>query len=522
MTFKKYLNTIVIFLLVALFTSCKENPKMNILSEVLLPKPVSVKATGSSFELKNNTKILIKGNSEELFQIGKYLANLLKPATGFDLEVKATSKKIISNSIYLIITKLESNYGEEGYHLNITDKNIIIKANNVKGVFRGIQTLRQVFPSEIEASNLQNRKWFIASGEIYDYPQFAYRGAMLDVTRHFFKKEDVKKYIDMIAMYKLNVLHLHLSDDQGWRIEIKSWPNLTTYGGSTQVGGGKGGFYTQDDYKEIVKYAQERYITIIPEIDMPGHTNAALASYPELNCDGKATKLYTGMKVGFSTLCTHKKITYKFVDDVIRELATITPGPYIHIGGDESHSTKIEDYIPFINKIQDLVIAHGKQVIGWDEIVSAAIKPTTTVQYWGRPKNALKGVSKKAKIILSPSDRTYLDMKYDSITKLGLKWAGYVDLDKAYNWNPSTLIPGISKEDILGIESPLWTETVTNMKELEFMVFPRIIGHAEIGWTPDSLRVWDDYKMRLKKHAKRLKIMKVNFYPSTLIDWDNL
>jgi len=154
--------------------------------------------------------------------------------------------------------------------------------------------------------------------------------------------------------------------------------------------------------------------------------------------------------------------------------------------------------------------------------VSAAIKPTTTVQYWGRPKNALKGVSKKAKIILSPSDRTYLDMKYDSITKLGLKWAGYVDLDKAYNWNPSTLIPGISKEDILGIESPLWTETVTNMKELEFMVFPRIIGHAEIGWTPDSLRVWDDYKMRLKKHAKRLKIMKVNFYPSTLIDWDNL
>ncbi|MCF6167547.1 family 20 glycosylhydrolase [Lutibacter sp.] len=520
MILKKYLNTIVIFLLVALLTSCKENPKMNLLDEVLLPKPVLVKATGSSFELKNNTKILIKGDSEELLQIGKYLANLLKPATGFKIEVKTTSKKTISNSIYLVLTKLESNYGEEGYHLNITDKNIIIKANSVKGIFRGIQTLRQVFPSEIEALNPQNRKWFIASGEIYDYPQFKYRGAMLDVSRHFFKKEDVKKYIDMIAMYKLNVLHLHLSDDQGWRIEIKSWPNLTTYGGSTQVGGGKGGFYTQEDYKEIVKYAQERYITIIPEIDMPGHTNAALASYPELNCDGKATKLYTGMKVGFSTLCTHKKITYQFIDDVIRELAAITPGPYIHIGGDESHSTKIEDYVPFINKVQDLVIAHGKQAIGWDEIVSAAIKPTTTVQYWGRPKNALKGVSKNAKIILSPSDRTYLDMKYDSITKLGLKWAGYVDLDKAYNWNPSTLISGITKKDILGIESPLWTETVTNMEEVEFMAFPRIIGHAEIGWTPDSLRVWDDYKMRLKKHAKRLKIMKINFYPSTLIDWN--
>lgn len=520
MTLTKYLNTITIFFLVALLTSCKENPKMNLLNEVLLPKPVSVKPTGSSFELTRNTKILIKGDSKKLLENGKYLANLLKPATGFNLEVQTTSKKAISNSIYLVIIKQESNYGDEGYSLNITEKHIIIKANSAKGIFRGVQTLRQIFPSEIEEADYQNRKWFIASGEIFDYPQFTYRGAMLDVTRHFFKKEDVKKYIDMIAMYKLNVLHLHLSDDQGWRIEIKSWPNLTTYGGSTEVGGGKGGFYTQEDYKEIVKYAQQRYITVIPEIDMPGHTNAALASYPELNCDGKATKLYTGMKVGFSTLCTNKEITYKFVNDVIRELSAITPGPYIHIGGDESHSTKSEDYISFINRVQEIVIANKKKVIGWDEIVSAAIKPATIVQYWGRPKNALKGVSKNVKIILSPSDRTYLDMKYDSVTKLGLKWAGYVDIDKAYNWNPSTLISGITKKDILGIESPLWTETVTNMKELELMVFPRIIGHAEIGWTPDSLRVWDDYKIRLQKHAKRLKIMKINFYPSSLIDWD--
>ncbi len=499
-------------------TSCAhKNPEMNLLEAVILPKPISVVPAGSSFELNKSTKILVKGNSEELLKTGHYLANLLRPSTGFDLEVQSTSKKTTSNSIYLAIGELPIEYGAEGYKLMVSEKNVSVVANNTEGIVRGIQTLRQILPKEIDASTLQERSWFIASGEILDYPQYKYRGSMLDVSRHFFDVTAVKRYIDLIAAYKLNVLHLHLSDDQGWRIEIKSWPNLTAHGGSTQVGGGEGGFFTQEDYKEIVAYAQERYITIIPEIDMPGHTNAALSSYPELNCDGKATKLYTGMKVGFSSLCTDKEVTYQFIEDVVRELSEITPGPYIHIGGDESHATKIEDYIPFINKVQEIVHSHKKQLIGWDEIVHADIKPNTLVQYWARPENALKGVSKNAKVILSPSDRTYLDMKYDSIIKLGLKWAGYVDLDKAYNWNPSTLIPGVSKEDIIGIESPLWTETVTTMDEIEVMVFPRIIGHAEIGWTPDSLRVWDDYKVRLKKHAGRLKIKEINYYPSNLV-----
>ena len=316
----------------------------------------------------------------------------------------------------------------------------------------------------------------------------------------------------MLVVYKLNVLHLHLSDDQGWRIEIKSWPNLTAHGGSTEVGGGTGGFYTQEEYKDIVEYAKERFITIIPEIDMPGHTNAALASYSELNKSGEVTELYTGIKVGFSSLDTSKEITYQFVGDVVRELSEMTPGPYIHIGGDESHETEMEDYIPFINRVQDIVLANGKQMIGWDEIAHADIKANTIVQFWARPKNAQKAVEKKAKIILSPSNKTYLDMKYDSITKLGLNWAGYVNIDSAYNWNPSTFITGISKSDILGIESPLWTETITNMEELEYMVFPRIIGHAEIGWTLDSLRDLDDYKFRLKKHLDRLKIKGIYYY----------
>jgi hexosaminidase len=254
----------------------------------------------------------------------------------------------------------------------------------------------------------------IATGLIVDHPSYSYRGFMLDVARHFFTAGDVKAVIDYLALYKMNMLHLHLSDDQGWRIEIKSWPNLALHGGSTQVGGGMGGFYTQEQYSDIVSYAQSRYITIVPEIDMPGHTNAALSSYPELNCNGKATELYTGTEVGFSTLCTGSEIPYKFIDDVFRELAALTPGEYIHIGGDESHVTKIEDYIPFMNRVQDIVAAHGKKVIGWDEIALSTLKPTAVAQHWDNVKNANLAVGQGAKILMSPASKG-IDMKYEEM-----------------------------------------------------------------------------------------------------------
>jgi hexosaminidase len=329
----------------------------------------------------------------------------------------------------------------------------------------------------------------------------------------------VKRYIDLLAFFKMNVMHLHLSDDQGWRIEIKSWPNLTTVGGSSEVGGGKGGFYTQEQYKDIVKYAMDRYITIIPEIDMPGHTNAALASYAELNCNDSATKLYTGIEVGFSTLCTNKAVTYKFIDDVVRELAAITPGPWIHIGGDESHATKKEDYIPFENKVQPIVMAHGKQVIGWDEIATATLEPNTVAQYWEDADNSKEAVKQGAKIIMSPANKAYLDMQYDSTSRLGLHWAAYIEVDSAYSWNPATLVPGITKENILGIEAPLWTETILNMDDIEYMAFPRLLGYAEIGWSPVEGRTWDEYKLRLGSQAQRLKAMNIDYYPSKLVPW---
>jgi hexosaminidase len=498
-------------------TGCKPS---DLTKENLIPKPVSVAATGSSFDLTDQTDVYVQGESDELKQIGQYLADKLNPSTGLAIEVKTTTESPAPGNIFLSISGNDTELGDEGYELTITDKLVNLVSNKPAGLFRGIQTIRQILPAKVEMSTKQKGPWKLATGTIRDYPTYSYRGSMLDVARHFFSVDEVKSLIDQLAYYKMNVLHLHLSDDQGWRIEIKSWPNLTAHGGKTEVGGGEGGFYTQEQYSDIVKFAQDRFITIIPEIDMPGHTNAALASYAELNCDGKATELYTGREVGFSTLCTNKEVTYKFIDDVIRELAALTPGEYLHIGGDESHATKIEDYIPFMNRVQDMVIAHGKKVLAWDEIALATLKPNTVVQYWAKAENAIKGVAQGAKVLMSPAQNAYLDMQYDSTSIYGLHWAAYIEVDKGYNWDPANLVPDIKKENIMGIEAPLWSETISNLKEAEYLIYPRLPGYAEIGWTPVEIRNWDNYKVRLANHGERLKAMDISFYPSKLVPWN--
>ena len=502
---------ILAILFLSIATACSPKKTSKLSKAILIPKPVSLSASGNTFQLTSNTNIYCQDKNEEIHKIGQYLASKLNPSTGFNMKVLSSKKKPESDFIYLTLTK-NPKLGNEGYELDITEDGITLKANRPAGLFHGLQTIRQLLPAKVEMKSLQTGPWEIAAGKIIDFPAYSYRAAMLDVVRHFFGVDEVKHYIDLLAAYKINTLHLHLSDDQGWRIEIKSWPELTKTGGSTEVGGGKGGFFTQEQYKELVQYASDRYITIIPEIDMPGHTNAALASYAELNCDGKKKELYTGTDVGFSTLCTHKEITYQFIDDVVRELAAITPGAYIHIGGDESHSTPMEDYIPFILRVQDIVESHGKKVMGWDEIANTKLKPNTIVEYWAIKENALKAVEQGAKIIMAPGHKTYLDMQYDSTTPLGLHWAGYVSVEDAYNWTPDILVEGITKKDIVGIESPLWTETITNLNDLEYMVFPRIIGHAEIGWTPANQRNWTEYQERLRKHTARLDAMGINYY----------
>lgn len=483
--------------------------------ENLIPKPHTVIPTEGAFRSSPNTRIVIDSSNDDVNQIAEQLVAALLPVTQRPLTIN--DGPAADGDIVLALVE-HASVGDEGYLLTITPTKILIEALTPAGLFYGTQTLRQLLPPTVNREGFETGVWEVAAAEIRDVPRFAYRGAMLDVARHFFKPEDVKKYIDVLAAYKINHLHLHLADDQGWRIEIKSWPKLATYGGSTEVGGGEGGYYTQDEYRELVEYAADRFITIVPEIDMPGHTNAALASYPELNCDDQAPALYTGTEVGFSSLCADKEITFKFIDDVVRELAELTPGPYIHIGGDEARATPHGEYVEFIERIEPIVTAHGKRVIGWEEIAQAELAPSSVVQHW-MGEHAADAVKQGAKLVISPASLAYLDMKYDDTTKLGLDWAGKIDVQKGYDWEPTALLEGVGEQDILGIEAPLWSETLETFDDIAYMAFPRLLGIAEIGWSPQTGRAWDEYAARLAAHGPRLKQMGIKFFQAPQVDW---
>lgn len=516
----------VLLLSSIIFYSCTEKkqkrilsfPETNLVAESIIPKPLKIQATNSSFPLDQFTAIYTSNNDKDFIGLGTFLAEKIKFKTGLNILLNPNTDGIIESVIY--IEKVDDSLlnQNEAYRLKFTQDSAVISSRTAEGAFRAIQTLRQIIPEKANDTLAAHPIWVIPSGIITDQPTFEYRGTMLDVARHFFKVEDIKKYIDLLAYYKYNVLHLHLSDDQGWRIEIKSWPRLTEIGGSTEVGGGPGGYYSQEDYKEIVAYAAKHFITIVPEIDMPGHTSAAIAAYPFLNGTKKEAKLYTGMRVGFSSFDTRKEEVYALINDVIKEIAAMTPGPYFHIGGDESDATKKEDYLYFINRVEKIVQNHGKQMIGWDEISQADLSPSSISQFWRHTDFANRAIRNKMKVIMSPAKYAYLDMKYDSLSKYGLKWAGYIPVDKAYQWRPEGY-EGIAEKHILGIEAPLWSETITTMTELEYLAFPRVIGYAELGWTAKANRSWDNYKVRLAKQKPYLDRMNVNYYRSPIIDW---
>jgi hexosaminidase len=459
----------------------------------------------------------VDAGNDELRTIGEYLAAQLRPATGFALKVLTTGPDPAIGNIFLTLST-DSTLGKEGYELTVGPDSVKLAGFQPAGLFRGIQTLRQLLPPAIESQTAQPDPWTIPAVTIRDYPRFAWRGAMLDVARHFFSVQDVKRFIDLLTYYKMNRLHLHLTDDQGWRIEIKSWPLLAEVGGSTEVGGGQGGYYTQADYAEIVEYAAARYIVTVPEIDMPGHTNAAGAAYPELSCAEKTPELYTGTDVGFSLLCTRNENTYRFVDDVIGELAALTPSPYIHIGGDEALTISEADYQAFIARAQEIVSKHGKQVVGWEEIAQAELLPTSIAQHWASD-HVMSAVQQGAKVILSPASKAYMDMKYEASTLLGQDWAGYTSVQDAYVWDPASYLEGITETDVLGIEAPLWTETIETTDDIEFMAFPRLPGYAEIGWSPTTGRDWSEYRLRLAEHGPRLAAMHVDFFHAPEIPW---
>ena len=488
----------------------------------IVPAPVQVSPRpGTAYQLGAHTLIHTHPGSAAARRVGEYLADVLRPSTGYRLPVVPGAS---TRGITLLLAGADPSVGAEGYQLDVTRSGVLVRARTAAGLFAGVQTLRQLLPARVEAKTRQRGPFTVPGGRVLDHPRYAHRGAMLDVARHFFSVDEVKRYIDQIALYKINRLHLHLSDDQGCRIAIDSWPRLATYGGSTEVGGGPGGYYTQEQYRELVAYAASRHITVIPEIDLPGHTNAALSSYPELNCDGVAPPLYTGIEVGFSSLCIDKEITYRFVEDVLREVAALTPGQYVHIGGDEAHATADPDYDRFMDRVLPLVSKYGKTATGWHEFVKSGPPVEAVPQFWGTRTTApdvVEAAARGSRIVLSPASKAYLDMKYDANTPLGLSWAGYTDVRDAYDWNPGAYVEGLPAEAVRGVEAPLWSETLTNSADIEFMAFPRLPAIAELGWSPWSTHDWEGFKVRLAAQADRWRVMGVNFHPAPEVPWQD-
>ena len=485
----------------------------------IIPRPFIYKGGDGEFIFSSNDSIYLtagdKTKNAELKKIAEGLQEKIMKTTGYNTPI-LLAEESSGKGIYLSLVEADLQLGVEGYNLVSSKDKVEISSNSGVGVFNGVQTLLQLFPNDITKSTVTNRVWNIPAATITDKPEYSYRGIMIDVARHFFTVEDIKRQIDLAAQYKINKVHLHLSDDQGWRLEIKKYPDLTKIGGSTEVGGGEGGYYTQKEFKDIVSFAADRYIEIIPEFDMPGHSNAALASYGFLNADGIKKPLYTGIDVGFSSLDTRNEDTYKFINNVYKEVAAISPSKYLHIGGDEADSTPKEDYDYFVGRVSEIAQKYGKSPIGWDPVdTSPEINSSTILQNWKDSNEAAQ--NKNMNMIISKASKTYLDMKYNKDTPYGLDWAGLIPVETAYSWDPTNFAP---RELILGIEAPLWTETISTVEEMDYMIYPRLLGYAEIGWTPRASRLWAEYKTRLQVHGERMSNEGINYYRDPLI-WSN-
>ena len=500
----------------------------------VIPAPMRLTERGGDpFTITAATSIVADSTNPEMRRSIAVLTSVLRPSTGFALPVTSANNPapialpanldtLRRNAIVLrLLTFIAPDpLGSEGYTLTVDRDTVLIQASSGAGLFHGVQTLRQLLPIGIEShqSAIRMGNWRVPAVAVEDMPAYRWRGSMLDVSRHFFTVDEVKQVIDILALYKLNTLHLHLADDQGWRIEIKSRPELVAKGSTSEVGGGPGGYFTQADYTEIVRYADERYVTIVPEIDMPAHINAALISYPELSCGRRAPAIYTGIQVGFSAICPDSAGTYALLDDVIREIVAITPSKYFHIGGDEVQALTAAPYAMFIERVQGIVRKYDARVVGWEEIGKTRLDPTSIIQQW-KSDSLTAGVDLPNDVIVSAAPRLYLDMKYTPETELGLRWAGYVDLKKAYDWDPARSLKAIAPSRIIGIEAPLWSETARNITAAQYLMMPRLPAVAEVAWSPTSVRSWDSFRMRLAAHGARWNLMGINYHRSPEVPW---
>jgi hexosaminidase len=463
---------------------------------------------------------VIEGAVPDALAVAERFARWLRRPTVYDLPVGGEAGGAAD---VVAASATAADHGDEGYALRVDSAGVRIESTTAAGLHRALTTLRQMLPVGVESTSAQPGPWTVTGAEIADRPRFAYRGTMLDVARHFFAVDDVLRHIELASLYKVNVLHLHLTDDQGWRMDVPGWPRLTEVGGASDIDGGAGGHYSTADYARIVAHAAELFVEVVPEIDGPGHTSAALIAYPALTCDGVAPPPFHHGGISDVSLCASSARTYAFLGDVYDTLAG-APGRFIHIGGDEAIGTGHDGFLQFIARAAELVVERGRTPMMWHDAAAATLSAGSVVQYWGVGQDdavelARRAVANGAQLVLSPGDHAYIDQKYDEETVLGLEWAGHVSVSASYGWEPARLIDGVTEDSILGVESALWSETTADRAAIDYLAFPRLPGIAEIAWSPATALGWDGYRRRLARHGPRWDVIGVNYFRSPEVPW---
>ncbi len=525
-----------------------------------IPKPVSTTVGQGSFTLTASARIVVPSGSDAALPVAQDLADYLRPATGYSLPV--VTGGVQSGDIELILGDpggLQADPDGEGYQLDTTAGGVTLEAITTHGLYNGVQTIRQLLPAWITSSSVQPGPWTMPVVQITDYPRYTYRGLMLDIARHYEPPSAVEQLIDQAAAYKINTLHLHVSDDQGFRIVINGFPNLTTIGGQGSVGtGGRtmdpGGYWTQADYQAVVAYAAAHFITVVPEVDSPGHNNAIIMSeyndttnpllngHPQdINCGANNPPVWDYTEdVGYSAMCPASTNTWAIMTAIIDQLTAMSPGPYYDVGGDEVPTTLLSQsqYASFVNQEAGIINGQGKTVMGWADIAGPGTNLTgpSVAEYWNPASGSTSGtitateaVQKGMKIVMAPASHAYLDQKYKRNVPptLGLTWACTrgCDVDQFYNWDPGSYVTGVTDSNVIGVEGAMWGETVVNLSDIGYMVFPRLPALAELGWSPKADRTsvrspaYRDFVGRLAAQGARLMAGGVNFYPSTEVPW---
>ena len=510
----------------------------------IIPQPLTVKPGSGTFAIGQGTKIFVDPQNPELKRNATILSAHIKSLTGYSVPVKTTGKAS-ANSITLSLKNAPDSLEKEGYLMVSKPEGVTISANTTQGIFYGMQTFYQLMPVDQAATPRTGLSIPVVT--IADKPRYGWRGMMLDVGRHFYPVDFVKQFIDYLAMHKMNSFHWHLTEDQGWRIEIKKYPELTKTGAfreGTLIGAYSndqkfdtiryGGYYTQSQIKDVVAYARDRYINVVPEIEMPGHALAALASYPELSCTGGPFKVGKTWGVYDDVYCAGNEKTFEFLENVLTEVVALFPSPIIHIGGDESPKTRwktcpkcqarikaeglkdeheLQSY--FIKRIENFLLTKNKNIIGWDEILEGGLAPKAAVMSWRGTEGGIAAAKQHHDVVMSPNSHLYFDHYQAKASGEPLAIGGYTSLERVYSYDPtpSELSPEEAKY-IKGVQANLWTEYIPEKEKVEYMAMPRLAALAEVAWTEPARKDWENFKWRMEDQYKRYAARGINYAKS--------